>query len=143
MPTSFSGVKRATSILPRRPSPRLHLWSLGIEEQFYLFWPLVILLAWKSRVALLIVILLFVASSFYLNAVGVLRDPVATFYAPQTRFWELVAGSLLAWLSLYSAAASNMKVTGNVLSLLGALLLAFGVMRLSSDAPFLSIGAQP
>ncbi len=115
--------------------PLLHLWSLGIEEQFYLLWPLVILVAWKSRIALLIAIVLLVASSFLLSAVGVLSDPVATFYSPQTRFWELLAGSALAWVSLRSAAIPDLT-TRNALPLLGALLLAVGVMQLSSATPF-------
>jgi peptidoglycan/LPS O-acetylase OafA/YrhL len=78
--------------------PLLHLWSLGIEEQFYILWP--VLLAWSSRarVRLLPVSLLLFAASFVLNVVTTGRDPEAAFYSPATRLWELMAGSVLACL---------------------------------------------
>lgn len=81
--------------------PLLHLWSLGIEEQFYIVWPLLLWTAWKKRFNLLAIILFVAFVSFVLNIKGVSRDAVAAFYSPQTRFWELLAGSLLAWVSLY------------------------------------------
>lgn len=85
--------------------PLLHLWSLGIEEQFYIVWPLLLWGAWKKRFNLLTIALLIAVISFSLNLYGVHRDATATFYAPQTRFWELLLGSLLAWLSLYRIAS--------------------------------------
>jgi peptidoglycan/LPS O-acetylase OafA/YrhL len=78
--------------------PLLHLWSLGIEEQFYIIWPLLLWIAWKSKFSLLGLILLVGTASFILSILGVNRDLVATFYSPQTRFWELLSGSLLAWI---------------------------------------------
>ncbi|WP_256360417.1 hypothetical protein [Methylomonas koyamae] len=44
-------------------------------------------------------------ASFYLNMRGIRLDSVATFYSPQTRFWELLCGSMLAWLALYRKGA--------------------------------------
>lgn len=85
--------------------PLLHLWSLGIEEQFYIVWPLLLWGAWKKRFNLLTITLLIAAISFSLNLYGVHQDATATFYSPQTRFWELLLGSLLAWRSLYRIAA--------------------------------------
>lgn len=76
--------------------PLLHLWSLGIEEQFYLVWPLMVFVAWKARLNLVaLTIVVFVVSS-YLNVEGIRRDLVGTFYSPWRRFWELTAGSALA-----------------------------------------------
>jgi peptidoglycan/LPS O-acetylase OafA/YrhL len=63
--------------------PLLHLWSLGIEEQFYLFWPLILMLAIGI-------------ASFALNVALIGENPVATFYLPFTRAWELLAGATLA-----------------------------------------------
>lgn len=75
----------------------LHLWSLGIEEQFYLVWPLFLWAAarrrWRAR-ALTSVVLV---ASFAANVIQVRHDPVAAFYSPATRFWELMVGALLAW----------------------------------------------
>ena len=76
--------------------PLLHLWSLGIEEQFYIAWPLLVWLAWKSRLGLLVLMVAVLLSSFVLNLHGMNRDAVATFYSPLTRVWELSVGSLLA-----------------------------------------------
>lgn len=81
--------------------PLLHLWSLGIEEQFYIFWPLLLILAHKRRISLLAITLLLSVVSFTLNIHGIERNSVAAFYAPYTRFWELLCGSLLAWFSLH------------------------------------------
>jgi peptidoglycan/LPS O-acetylase OafA/YrhL len=85
--------------------PLLHLWSLGIEEQFYIVWPLLLWFAWKRAFNLVTIIALVAAVSFYLNVAGQRNNPAATFYSPQTRFWELLAGSLLAWLIIYRGSA--------------------------------------
>jgi peptidoglycan/LPS O-acetylase OafA/YrhL len=81
--------------------PLLHLWSLGIEEQFYIFWPILLCFCWKRSFNLLIITIIVASASFILNLNGVKHDIVATFYSPQSRFWELLSGSILAWLALY------------------------------------------
>lgn len=79
----------------------LHLWSLAIEEQFYIVWPLLVWMMWKGKYNLLSVILLIIVISFSLSVQKMNNDVVAAFYSPQTRFWELLAGSLLAHRSIY------------------------------------------
>jgi peptidoglycan/LPS O-acetylase OafA/YrhL len=81
--------------------PLLHLWSLGIEEQFYIVWPLLLWLAWRFRVRILGFTITVAAASFVLNIFGTFIDDVSTFYSPQTRFWELLTGSVLAWHRLH------------------------------------------
>lgn len=81
--------------------PLLHLWSLGIEEQFYIVWPLLLWCTWKRKLNLFTITVIFAITSFVLNLKGIKQDAVATFYAPYTRFWELLTGSLLAWVALY------------------------------------------
>ena len=81
--------------------PLLHLWSLGIEEQFYIIWPLLLYFAWKRKMNLLSIVIAVCFISFALNIGRVHRDVIGAFYAPQTRFWELLLGSLLAYLTLY------------------------------------------
>jgi peptidoglycan/LPS O-acetylase OafA/YrhL len=76
--------------------PLLHLWSLGIEEQFYLVWPPILMLAARFRVSLLTVAATIGLISFVLNVALIGSDPVATFYLPFTRGWELLAGAALA-----------------------------------------------
>ena len=76
--------------------PLLHLWSLGIEEQFYLFWPLLLLLAARLRLSIVVMAAILGAGSFLLNVALIGSDPVATFYLPFTRAFELLAGAVLA-----------------------------------------------
>jgi peptidoglycan/LPS O-acetylase OafA/YrhL len=76
--------------------PLLHLWSLGIEEQFYLFWPLILMSAARLRIRLLTVALAIGLASFVLNVALFDINPVATFYLPFTRAFELLTGAALA-----------------------------------------------
>jgi peptidoglycan/LPS O-acetylase OafA/YrhL len=76
--------------------PLLHLWSLGIEEQFYLFWPLILMLVARLRLSMLAAASVIALLSFILNVALIGSNPVATFYLPFTRAWELLAGAALA-----------------------------------------------
>lgn len=80
--------------------PLLHLWSLGIEEQFYIVWPMILWMVWRFCLNPLVLIVILALISFTLNIWGVYRDPVATFYLPHTRFWELLVGAGLASITL-------------------------------------------
>ena len=118
----------------------LHLWSLGIEEQFYLVWPLMVWAAWKARINALILIVLVGGLSFTLNILSVHADPVATFYSPQTRFWELIVGSLLAYMTMHKPQffpnwrRSSGPAFRNIQSLIGlALLVAAFTMTTKSN----------
>ena len=77
--------------------PLLHLWSLGIEEQFYLAWPLVLVAAWRWRVSLTWLTVTLAGASFLLNIYQTRSDLVGPFYSPLTRGWELLVGSLLVF----------------------------------------------
>lgn len=80
--------------------PLLHLWSLGIEEQFYIFWPILLALAVRFRSSIVVMTLLCLAASLLVNVSGVHRFPSATFYSIASRAWELLIGGLLAYLSM-------------------------------------------
>ncbi|HBN9876369.1 TPA: acyltransferase [Pseudomonas aeruginosa] len=80
--------------------PLLHLWSLGVEEQFYIVWPLLAWIAWKFRIGFLWPVVLLAGASFGLCVYRLENDAVGAFYSPLTRFWELLMGSALAWLTL-------------------------------------------
>lgn len=138
--------------------PLLHLWSLGIEEQFYIVWPFLLWFAWKRNFNLLTITVLVCIASFVLNIKGIKQDVVATFYSPETRFWELLSGSLLAWVTLYKKDAyTNLrnKIDGflvsivyrkkkeadgetlsNVLSFFGLLLLSYGFWQFNKETSF-------
>jgi hypothetical protein len=74
---------------------------LGIEEQFYIVWPLLLWLAWRLRLNPVTALIVLAASSFGLNISKVGSDAVGAFYSPQSRFWELMVGSLLAYTMLH------------------------------------------
>jgi peptidoglycan/LPS O-acetylase OafA/YrhL len=79
--------------------PMLHLWSLGVEGQFYLVWPIFVLLFLRWPRWRLAVVLVALIASFALNASFVAVKPKGTFYLPVTRFWELLVGVLVACLA--------------------------------------------
>jgi peptidoglycan/LPS O-acetylase OafA/YrhL len=80
--------------------PLLHLWSLGVEEQFYIFWPLLLFAVAKLRRAQWPFMLGIAAASFALNVAFIHSHPAATFYLPQARLWELSLGGILAYVRL-------------------------------------------
>ena len=113
--------------------PLLHLWSLGIEEQFYLFWPLILMLVARLRLNILAAASVAAVASFVLNVALIGSNPVATFYLPFTRAWELLAGAALAcgwsWISQTSR-ASNLR------ALVGMLLIAVAAGALDTHRAF-------
>lgn len=113
--------------------PLLHLWSLAIEEQFYLIWPLLLWLAYKTRVRALGVILVVWAISFVINIYEAYHYPVWDYYSPQSRFWELLTGALLANFEVNrQTQAANLVsrkfILAQVVSFFGLLLLVLGVI---------------
>ncbi len=129
--------------------PLLHLWSLGVEEQFYIVWPLFLWLAWKRKLNLLISIITLAAISFVINISSMSSDAVATFYSPITRFWELIAGAVLAYMTLYKQhILPKLAYSHDILlrlidgrlrsfqSVLGAILLVIGVLVVTRETHF-------
>ena len=76
--------------------PFLHLWSLGIEEQFYVFWPALLVLASRVRLKRAVLVLALIGISFAVNLRWAAHNPAKDFYLLQSRFWELLAGCALA-----------------------------------------------
>jgi peptidoglycan/LPS O-acetylase OafA/YrhL len=107
--------------------PLLHLWSLGIEEQFYLVWPLLLMLAARFRIRIIAMAALLGVASFMLNVALIGSNPIATFYLPFTRAFELLTGAVLAcgWITVnQSSAASNWRAwTGVALIAVAAAVL--------------------
>jgi len=113
--------------------PLLHLWSLGIEEQFYLAWPLLLMLAARLRLNLLTVAAVLGIGSFLLNVALIGSDPVATFYLPFTRAFELLTGAVLAcaWSKVNQAVGPS-----NFRAVVGVLLIVVAAGVLDSHRAF-------
>jgi peptidoglycan/LPS O-acetylase OafA/YrhL len=112
--------------------PLLHLWSLAIEEQFYLVWPLVLVAASRLRVSLVTLGIAAVSLSFYANVVGVKSDLDGAFYSPATRAWELALGALLVRVTPLVVT----PVLRELSAAAGALALASSFFVLSRLTPF-------
>jgi len=80
-----------------RTFPLLHLWSLGVEEQFYIVWPLIVMALQRRTNWIIFAIVVIGASSLYLS-VALSDNHEVDFFSPATRAWELMLGALVAWL---------------------------------------------
>ena len=116
--------------------PLLHLWSLGIEEQYYIFWPFIVLYAWKRKISLFKVCLVLLALSFAINIFTAKNNAVAAFYSPLSRFWELLIGSVLAYSSLQTAKIPKSTHAANWEAWAGVALLAIGVYFINPERRF-------
>lgn len=128
--------------------PLLHLWSLGIEEQFYLLWPPLLVLVWKRKSNFLRVVLSIVLVSFALN-VWLLSwlQSREMFYLPPTRFWELLLGGVLAYVNQFRKQAMDAflapigKRVHDLLAIAGVGLLLLALRYLNSETIYPGVWA--
>ncbi len=113
--------------------PLLHLWSLGVEEQFYLVWPPLILFAWRRKYLLHLMIgLALISFVFCVYATG--HNAASAYFLPFSRFWELMLGALLAYANFRKFAFRALPP--NVQSVTGLLLIVAGLFLFRSTSPF-------
>ena len=117
--------------------PLLHTWSLAVEEQYYVMFPLFLLLFWQfgKRFILVTLGLAFVAS-LALAQWAAYANPAAAFYLLPTRGWELLIGVFAAFY-LYQAKHKNIRnITSEVGGWLGVALILYAVFSYSKATPF-------
>ncbi len=124
--------------------PLLHTWSLAVEEQFYVFFPLILLALnkyFKDRIfAIRLTIYVLFLVSFVLSLALLAPMPEKTFYLLHTRAWELLAGSLLA---LHLKELRISQATAEAMSATGAVILFLCFFMYDRNTPFPGIAALP
>ncbi|MEX1670639.1 acyltransferase family protein [Zhongshania guokunii] len=113
--------------------PLVHMWSLGVEEQFYVVFPVLLMILWRfnfRRIYLPIIFIFFV--SLCIAEYGIINFPNANFYLLPSRAWELLAGSMVA-VYLFSIG----DVRGNdYLGMAGVLMIFYAIFFYDSETPF-------
>ncbi len=126
--------------------PLRHLWSLGIEEQYYLLWPALLYLCRKRASATIVLLIALALISFGFNLQLTASDRSAAYYLPLTRFWELMIGSGLAY---WARAKTGAGIGGrwpisarfgphlaNVISILGVAAILLSLAVINERKPF-------
>jgi peptidoglycan/LPS O-acetylase OafA/YrhL len=121
--------------------PLLHTWSLAVEEQYYMFFPLFLMLIWKFRKRFIFGSLVVVTvASLILAQMGAYHAPSATFYLLPTRFWELAIGALISFYFLYKKKhvdiVTSNHIVNEVFGMLGLLLICYSIFAFDKATPF-------
>lgn len=119
-----------------RPSPVQHFWSLSAEEQFYVLWPLLIIVAtWtvRRRLAIVVVLLTVTGLSLWYSITETAANPAAAYFVTPTRAWEFGAGGLLALLGARAALPDRARA---LLSWAGLGAVGYAAAAYSTDTAF-------
>ena len=112
--------------------PLLHTWSLAVEEQYYLIFPIFMMAFWRlGRLRVFCMVAAAAILSLLLADFGSRAMPTATFYLAPTRAWEILAGSICAFITAYKTQRSN-----NFLSVTGLSFIVFSIFYFDSNTPF-------
>ncbi len=126
--------------------PLLHTWSLAVEEQYYVLFPLFLMVLWRLRKRWIFGALIIVGiASLALAQWGAYNKPIETFFLLPARAWELAIGALIAFYFLYqrdhAELIKNHKKTSEVFSILGLLLIFYSIFAFDNNTPFPSFYA--
>jgi peptidoglycan/LPS O-acetylase OafA/YrhL len=126
-------------------SPLLHLWSLGIEEQFYIVWPLLLMFAYRRSRLMAFVFLMATAAlvSFSLGQLWFARDASFTYYMLPTRAGELLLGAMTALAVLRRVQLRVPTAAVGPIAVIGAALIAGSLVLINEDQVFPGLLAIP
>jgi hypothetical protein len=116
--------------------PLLHLWSLAVEEQFYIFFPPLLLLIWKRKWPLVAILGILLVISLVSNLWMSVHAGAADFFLTPYRVWEFLGGSLLAWWHYDKNHEEEVPVYREWLSWAGLMLLGLGMWMLHKEDPY-------
>jgi peptidoglycan/LPS O-acetylase OafA/YrhL len=117
--------------------PMLHTWSLAVEEQYYIFFPLFLMLVWRAgKFWVLATLLMAFVLSIGIGQWGAYNSPVAAFYLLPTRGWEILLGAFIALYLGRREPHVFSPAINQALSLVGLLLIAYSVVVFNERTPF-------
>ena len=112
--------------------PLLHTWSLAVEEQYYILFPIFLMLAWPFGKKKVFWLVLFIAVfSFIFSEFGWRKGSYSHFYNPISRVWELLAGSIAAFVIFQKKIQNN-----NGLALIGLIAILYSIFRFNEKMTF-------
>jgi peptidoglycan/LPS O-acetylase OafA/YrhL len=125
------------------PSPLLHFWSLGVEEQFYLLWPLLLIVAVKlgSRGSVWRPVIAVAAASLVLSIVVTSIEAPWAFYSLPTRAWQIAFGALIAIGAARLAANERAPAFMGALAVAGIVLIVAAIVLVNDTTPYPGLAA--
>ena len=112
--------------------PLMHTWSLAVEEQYYILFPIFLIFAWRFGKNKLVGLILFISLiSFTLSEYGWRQNSIAHFYFSPSRAWELLAGSTAAFICDHKGVKNN-----NGLAFLGLIMILYSLFTFNEEIPF-------
>ena len=121
-------------------NPLLHTWSLAVEEQYYIIFPLLLMAIWKfNHLSKMLVLITLSAASLIFASVFAAQNPNFAFYMLPTRAWEILVGGLIAIYCIYYHEQPLTKGLKQSLSILGLGLIIFSVLIYDKQVPFPSL----
>ncbi|MBS0181750.1 MAG: acyltransferase [Nitrospira sp.] len=124
--------------------PLLHTWSLSVEEQYYVLYPIFLLIAWrfgKSERWIVVALILLTVLSLAAAQYGSTTDPSFAFFLLPTRGWEILVGALIGFYVFKASSDASptqrrTTVVRQILSMVGLMLCAYGVWAFDARTPY-------
>ena len=122
--------------------PLLHTWSLAVKEQYYVFFPVLLMMAWKfgKRWIVATLVIIFVGSLAMAQWASV-KFPIMAFFLLPTRVWELLVGAFVAFYFTHPGRKPLVSWVNEVVGLVGMALVTYAIFAFDKKIPFPSLYA--